>query len=177
MNGIHPTPVWLERKEVTLMTHKEFFTRGLSGIFAAVIAVGLTWLVALAVSPDIYAKGLGADEVSKITLGTALFVTVLYGSVGVLAGWLLFWRNKPVTWWYALSAFALLAMAIESIVMTETTYAIIWLNIFHVLAAFGIVPSVAISLLDRNKAYPALKGQMARPLASYGSRDSREVYQ
>jgi peptidoglycan/LPS O-acetylase OafA/YrhL len=148
------------------MTHREFFTRALSGMFAAVIAVGLAWLVALAVSPDLYAKGLGSDELTKVTLGTALFATVFNGGVGVLVGWLLFWRKKPVTWWYAVSALVLIATFVEAVVMTEAKSTVVWLNVFHLLAAGGIVPSVAISLLDRRETYRTPSRRLEHRLAS-----------
>ena len=133
------------------MSHRTYFTRALAGLFAAAVGVGIAWLLAAALSPDIYATGLGSDEEMQITLGAALTVTAMYGAVGILAGWLLFWRKKPVSWWYVIVALVLIGTAIEAFALTDKATSAVWLNLFHLIAAACIAPAVAVSLIERSE--------------------------
>jgi Family of unknown function (DUF6069) len=127
------------------MSHVNYFRNAIIGLVVGAILVGIAWLLAAVISPDLYAKSLGGDQ-RKITFGTAVSVTVIDGGIGVLIGWLLFWRNKPRTWWYALAALVMVLTTIEAIAWAKNTHSIIWLLIFHIAAAVAIVPAVASGL-------------------------------
>jgi len=127
------------------MSNRSYLTRGLSGLCVAAIGVGFAWLLAAVISPDLYAKALGSDY-EKVTLGTVLSVTIIDGGVGVLIGWLLFWRNKPQAWWYVLVALVMILTTIEAIVWTKSNETMVWLLVFHVIAAAAIAPAVASTL-------------------------------
>src|SRR4051812_6158820 len=71
-NGIHRFVFPKDIEGEPTMSHRTYFTRALAGLFAAAVSVGIAWLLAAALSPDLYARGFGSDEAMKITLGATL---------------------------------------------------------------------------------------------------------
>jgi uncharacterized membrane protein YeaQ/YmgE (transglycosylase-associated protein family) len=135
----------LAGKEETMHSTTTFLKYAIAGLIVSVIGVAIVWLLADAISPDLYAKPPGQD-MARLTFGTAIFVTLVDGAVGALIGWLLFWRDKPRSWWYVIVAIVLVLEAINAFHGTTTTETALWLNAMHLAAGLPLAYAVGQTL-------------------------------
>jgi hypothetical protein len=126
-------------------TYKTYFLYALAATIVATIGVGITWLIANVISPDIYAEDMDGDLV-KLTFWGSLTATLFYCAVAIVVGLVLFFFRRPALWWYVLSVVILILIGINAFDKSDTNESAIWLNIMHIVAAAAMIPGIGRAL-------------------------------
>jgi sulfite exporter TauE/SafE len=83
------------------------------------------------------------EDNQRLTIFLAPGVAVIFGIIASVVGWVLIRTRRPRTWWFAISAIALVLMGLNAFISADSTSTGIWLNVMHLVAAGAIVPTIA----------------------------------
>lgn len=117
-----------------------FWRTALIGVVLAGVAVGVVWIIANAVSDDLFVTLPGGDEEQRITLPFAVIVTLFQGAVGAAVVWLFRRQGWSARTFLIIVAVFLVIQGIIAFVAADTAMTGVWLNVMHLAAALVLVP-------------------------------------
>lgn len=120
---------------------------GLIGALAALVVVAITFLTGDAVSGPLMVTPPGSEVPEEVTLGAALFSTVVGGVFGIgIAALCSRFAGAPAKTFLGICVVSLVVYGVFPFLAGENIATGIWLNIMHVAAAIPIVGSLTRAL-------------------------------